>query len=125
MNRCIKCGDYFNDSLCKSCRPPKEENKLDGLLERIEEAAASDAGAALFEIGQVEFEDIKSFYDDSGRVVRVEMTKQYGVVAKELTRLERLEKNIKWVLSNDCEMLYSDKIKQIRSYMKMYPKEVK
>jgi len=40
---------------------------------------------ALNEIGQLEFEDIKSFYDDSGDMKRIETTEQFTIIEKALT----------------------------------------
>lgn len=39
---------------------------------------------ALYDIGEIEFEDIKSFYDDAGDITKVKYTNQFAIIERAL-----------------------------------------
>lgn len=51
-----------------------------------------EALKALYELGEIEFEDVKSFYDDTGDIKKVESTKQFSIIEEALVDYDKLKK---------------------------------
>lgn len=73
--------DYGYDITEKGMANKELKDKLNAMSSQ---PLSDDVEEALFELGEIEFEDIKSFYDDEGDLIKVSSTKQYRIIEQKL-----------------------------------------